>query len=95
MKKDYSILMIALSTVFCACFIGIAIIYWKHFPAFYLACTVIGGIAFVISVVCLVLRMVKRNSEEKFYKRLMYISMISAATTLGIIVIGTLITMFM
>ncbi|MDE6293464.1 MAG: hypothetical protein K2L88_02435 [Clostridiales bacterium] len=95
MKKDYSILMITLCIIFCVGTIGIDIIYWKHFPALYLAGIVAGGIALVISVVCLFLRLKKRDGDEKYYKILMYLSMISAIVAAAIPLIGTLITMFM
>ena len=94
MKKDYSILTIALSTVFCACSIGINVIYWKHFPALYLAGIVVGSIAFAISIACLLFRLIKKDKEERYYKILTSISMISSAIALCVPCIGTLIIMF-
>ena len=95
MKKYNSLLMIALCIIFCISSIGIDILFWKHFPALYLACVVIGSIAVVICVVCLALRLKNNSGEERYYKRLVLTSMISASTALGILCIGTLITMFM
>lgn len=95
MKKDYSILSIVLSIVLSACSIGIDILNWRHFPALYLAGLVVGSIAFVISVVCLVLRLKKYNGEEKYYKVLILTSMIPDTIALLIPAIGELIVMFM
>lgn len=94
MKKDSSILLIVFSVIICVCSIGIDIIYWKHFPALYLAATAVGGIALVISVICLVLRLKKHNAEQKYYNRLMRLSMVSATVALLLPTVGTLITMF-
>ena len=95
MKKDYSILAILLSTVFCACAIGISFIYLNSFIAFYIASAIISGIATIVCIVCLILRLKKYNGQESCYKKLTIVSMMSTSTVLLLIVIGTLTIMFM
>lgn len=94
MKKDYYIVIIVLSVIFCACSIGIDIIYWEHYPAFYLAGIVVGSIAFVISIVCLSLKLTKKDRQERYNKMLAIISMKFATVAVCLLIIGTLITMF-
>ena len=94
MKKDYSLLSITMSIVCSACIIGVDAIYWKHFPAFYLACVVIGSIAVASSVTCLAFRLKNRNKEERYYSILTIMSMVSSSVAMLVTVVGTLITMF-
>ena len=94
MKKSSYIPMIALCTVFCASSIGINVIYWKHFPALYLAGIIGGSISFAITIACLLLGLIKKDKEDRYYKTLMEISMISAVVAVCLPVVGTLFTMF-
>ena len=94
MKKDYSMLAIILSTVFCACAIGINFIYLNRFFAFYLSCAIISSIAFIACIICLVLRLKKYNGQERCHTVLMAISILSTAVSLMIIGIGTITIMF-
>lgn len=88
MKKSSYILMLALCAVFCASAIGINVIYWKHFPALYLAGIIVGSIAFFIAIACLLLELIKKDKEEAYYKTLMRISMISAVVAVGLPVVA-------
>ena len=94
MKKDYSTLAIILSTVFCACVIGVSFIYLNRFFAFYLACAIISCIAFIGCITCLILRLTKYKEQERPHTVLMAIIMLSTAVSMAILVIGTLTIMF-
>lgn len=93
MKQYDSPLMIILSTVFCACGIGISFIYMNRFFAFYLACAIISSIALIACTVCLILRFTKYKGQERC-QVLTTISVLTISVVLIIIVIGTVTIMF-
>lgn len=94
MKRDYSIPAIVLSLIFCACSLGINIIYLKYFPALYIVGIAISGITIFVTVIGLILRLKRQDGDEQYRKMLMFICMICATSALAIPVVGTLIVMF-
>ena len=94
MKKDYSLTTIIMSFVFCACAIGINLLYFKRNIPLYSAGIAVAAAMMIANIVCLVLRLKKQNMTERFDKTLMRISMLCAVIALSIPVIGTLVLMF-
>ena len=94
MEKDYSKILLIVSTVFSAFTILLNVLYLSRFHAFYLAGIILGSIALIACVTCLVLRLTKFNGQENIHKILMRIGMFACAVPLLMTGIGTLIIMF-
>lgn len=93
MKKDYSLFIIILCNVFAVCSLGINILYYRRFPAMYLAGIIVSAVVIVANIVFLVLRL-KYKKNVNMTALLMRICLLTIGIALAIPAIGTLVIMY-